>query len=119
MRCVSTRNGSGAIAGAGGFESLGFDPTVVSTAVSYNLIDTAAHLAATSTQIGNSAKPYALPATWRPVPYAAQSPATGVSLQPGETKTLEFTPAQAVTYQIVCNIAGHKEAGMVGELDVK
>ena len=34
-------------------------------------------------QIGNSAKPYALPATWRPVPYAARSPVTGVSLQAG------------------------------------
>jgi len=42
-----------------------------------------------------------------------------ISTQPGETKTLEFTPTEAVTYQIDCNIAGHKEAGMVGELTVK
>jgi uncharacterized cupredoxin-like copper-binding protein len=42
-----------------------------------------------------------------------------MSTQPGETKTLEFTPAEAVTYPIDCNIAGHKEAGMVGELVVK
>ena len=42
-----------------------------------------------------------------------------ISTQPGETKTLEFTPTEAVTYQIDCNIAGHKEAGMVGELIVK
>jgi uncharacterized cupredoxin-like copper-binding protein len=44
---------------------------------------------------------------------------TKMTTQPGETKSLEFTPAQAVTYQIDCNIAGHKEAGMVGELLVK
>ena len=42
-----------------------------------------------------------------------------LTTQPGETKTLEFTPPQAGTYPIVCNIAGHKEAGMVGELGVK
>jgi uncharacterized cupredoxin-like copper-binding protein len=44
---------------------------------------------------------------------------TKMSTQPGETKTLEFTPTEAVTYQIDCNIAGHKEAGMVGELVAK
>jgi uncharacterized cupredoxin-like copper-binding protein len=42
-----------------------------------------------------------------------------ITTQPGETKSLEFTPTEAVTYQIDCNIAGHKEAGMVGELIVK
>ena len=44
---------------------------------------------------------------------------TKMTTQPGETKSLEFTPTAAVTYQIDCNIAGHKEAGMVGELIVK
>jgi len=44
---------------------------------------------------------------------------TKLTTQPGETKSLEFTPSEAVTYQIDCNIAGHKEAGMVGELVVK
>ncbi len=44
---------------------------------------------------------------------------TKLTTQPGETKSLEFTPTEAVTYQIDCNIAGHKEAGMVGELVVK
>ncbi len=44
---------------------------------------------------------------------------TKISTQPGETKSLEFTPTEAVTYQIDCNIAGHKEAGMTGELTVK
>jgi len=42
-----------------------------------------------------------------------------ITTQPGETKSLDFTPTEAVTYQIDCNIAGHKEAGMVGELVVK
>lgn len=41
-----------------------------------------------------------------------------ITTQPGETKTLDFTPTAAVTYPIDCNIAGHKEAGMVGELVV-
>ena len=44
---------------------------------------------------------------------------TKISTQPGETKTLEFTPTEAVTYRIDCNIAGHKEAGMTGVLAVK
>jgi uncharacterized cupredoxin-like copper-binding protein len=42
-----------------------------------------------------------------------------LSTQPGETKSLEFTPKDAATYPIDCNIAGHKEAGMTGELVVK
>lgn len=42
-----------------------------------------------------------------------------LSTQPGETKPLEFTPKDAGTYPIVCNIAGHKEAGMTGTLEVK
>lgn len=42
-----------------------------------------------------------------------------LSTQPGETKSLEFTPKDAATYPIVCNIAGHKEAGMQGTLVVK
>lgn len=39
-----------------------------------------------------------------------------LSAQPGETKTLDFTPTEAATYPVDCNVAGHKEAGMVGEL---
>ena len=42
-----------------------------------------------------------------------------LSTQPGETKSLEFTPKDAGTYPIDCNIAGHKEAGMTGQLAVK
>ena len=42
-----------------------------------------------------------------------------LSAQPGETKSLEFTPKDAGTYPIDCNIAGHKEAGMTGQLTVQ
>lgn len=42
-----------------------------------------------------------------------------VSIQPGETKNLEFTPKAAGDYPIICNIAGHKESGMQGQLTVK
>ncbi len=42
-----------------------------------------------------------------------------ITTQPGETKALEFTPKDAGTYPIVCDIAGHKEAGMTGTLTVK
>ena len=42
-----------------------------------------------------------------------------LSAQPGETKSLEFTPKDAATYPIDCNIAGHKEAGMTGQLVVQ
>ena len=42
-----------------------------------------------------------------------------VSVQPGETKALEYTPQEAGAYPIVCDIAGHKESGMEGSLVVK
>ncbi len=37
----------------------------------------------------------------------------------GETSVLRFTPTQPGTYQIICSVPGHKEAGMIGELIVK
>lgn len=37
----------------------------------------------------------------------------------GETSTLIFTPTESGTYQIICSVPGHKDAGMVGELIVK
>lgn len=40
-------------------------------------------------------------------------------LEPGDTESLEITPATAGTFQIICSIAGHKEQGMFGELIVK
>jgi len=42
-----------------------------------------------------------------------------IKVQPGETETITFTaPDHPGTYQIVCGMAGHVEAGMVGKLDV-
>ena len=37
----------------------------------------------------------------------------------GQTATLNYTPPAAGTYQIDCNLPGHKEAGMTGTLTVK
>ncbi len=39
--------------------------------------------------------------------------------QPGETKSGNFTPEAAGTYKVQCDIAGHKEAGMTGQLTVQ
>ena len=41
-----------------------------------------------------------------------------ISVLPGESSTITFTPTLAGTYQYFCTVAGHKEAGMVGELIV-
>ena len=38
--------------------------------------------------------------------------------QPGETQTLEITPASAGEYPIFCDVAGHRESGMEGKLTV-
>lgn len=37
----------------------------------------------------------------------------------GTTSTLTFTPTEPGTYQIICSVPGHKDAGMTGELIVK
>lgn len=43
-----------------------------------------------------------------------------ITADPGKTVTQTFTaPTAAGTYEIMCDIAGHKEAGMVGQLIVK
>ncbi len=34
----------------------------------------------------------------------------------GETRSIEFTPTEAGSYEFFCTVAGHKEAGMVGTL---
>ena len=42
-----------------------------------------------------------------------------IKVQPSEAETVTFTaPSQPGTYQIVCGMAGHVEAGMVGTLEV-
>jgi plastocyanin len=38
--------------------------------------------------------------------------------KPGQTTTLEFTPTTPGTYEYVCTIPGHKEAGMKGTITV-
>lgn len=43
-----------------------------------------------------------------------------MTIDPGKSVTQTFTaPTSAGTYQFDCDIAGHKEAGMVGQLVVK
>jgi uncharacterized cupredoxin-like copper-binding protein len=42
-----------------------------------------------------------------------------IKIQPGESQTITLTaPSQPGTYQIVCGMAGHVEAGMIGTLEV-
>ena len=51
--------------------------------------------------------------------------ASGKDLSPklsvpyGQTKNLEFTAPAAGAYELVCDIAGHKEQGMLGKLIVQ
>lgn len=42
-----------------------------------------------------------------------------LSVQPGETKSIDFTAKAAGVYPIICDIPGHKEAHMTGTLTVK
>ena len=44
---------------------------------------------------------------------------TETKIAPGESGTHSFTaPSEAGTYQVVCSIPGHLEAGMVAQLTV-
>jgi uncharacterized cupredoxin-like copper-binding protein len=38
--------------------------------------------------------------------------------KPGQTATLEFTPTTKGSYEYICTIPGHKEAGMKGKINV-
>ena len=42
-----------------------------------------------------------------------------LTIDPGKSATQTFTAPKAGSYQYECDIAGHKEAGMVGQLIVK
>ena len=45
--------------------------------------------------------------------------AAKASIKTGATETLQFTPTAAGDYPIICNLAGHKDAGMTAMLSVK
>ena len=42
-----------------------------------------------------------------------------VHVKAGETNTLKFTAPAEGTYDVICDVLGHKEAGMVGKLIVE
>ena len=42
-----------------------------------------------------------------------------VRLQPGASATVQFLPRQRGRFPIVCTIEGHREAGMVGVLEIR
>ena len=43
---------------------------------------------------------------------------TEQKVAPGQTITFSFTPKSAGTFEFYCNVAGHREAGMIGALTV-
>lgn len=47
------------------------------------------------------------------------APKLHVAAGPGAQGRLTFIPSKAGTYEFLCTVAGHKEAGMVGTLMVK
>ncbi|MDW8060067.1 MAG: cupredoxin domain-containing protein [Thermomicrobium sp.] len=48
------------------------------------------------------------------------NPTTSALVDPGKSLDFTFTaPSQAGTYDFWCTVAGHKELGMVGKLEVK
>lgn len=51
--------------------------------------------------------------------HAGDAPDVHVAAASGTTTEMQFTPTVAGQYEIVCTIAGHKEAGMHGTLTVK
>ncbi len=50
----------------------------------------------------------------------ADKPAASLKVlaKPGQSASLEFTPTAPGTYEYICTIPGHKEAGMKGTLNV-
>jgi uncharacterized cupredoxin-like copper-binding protein len=47
------------------------------------------------------------------------APKLHVAAGPTAQGKLRFTPSKVGTYEVLCTVAGHKEAGMVGTLTVK
>ena len=41
-----------------------------------------------------------------------------VSLAAGQTATIDFTPTESGTFELLCTVLGHKDAGMVGTVVV-
>jgi len=48
-----------------------------------------------------------------------EQPQLHMAVAMGQAGTLEFTPTKPGTYEFICTVPGHKEAGMVGTLIVK
>lgn len=42
----------------------------------------------------------------------------GIELSPGGSGTMEVPAAEPGTYEIVCDLTGHREAGMVGTIEI-
>lgn len=42
----------------------------------------------------------------------------GIELSPGDSGTMKVPAAEPGTYSIVCDLTGHREAGMVGTIEI-
>jgi uncharacterized cupredoxin-like copper-binding protein len=49
----------------------------------------------------------------------SDKPELHVAAAAGASAAIQFTPATAGSYSVICTVAGHKEAGMIGTLIVK
>lgn len=49
----------------------------------------------------------------------ADQPKLHVAAVAGKSSVIEFTPTRPGTYEVLCTVAGHKEAGMIAQLIVK
>jgi len=50
--------------------------------------------------------------------HSGDLPEMHVATMMGQSNTVEFTPTEPGAYEFFCTVAGHKEAGMVGQLVV-
>lgn len=51
--------------------------------------------------------------------YTVEALGVDYRVGPGETRTVTFTPEQSGTFELICTIPGHAEAGMVGTVAVQ